>query len=441
MRINRVRFEAFKSLYDVECNFDDMTVVTGPNGSGKSNLVEGLNFLSNVYEFGLEFAVSRAGGIENIAFRRSRRARRAVGFTVDISLDLADLRTVEFGRRLRDNSNRPSQFRYRHTFSLKTAGESVLADYGVVDDLVELIGDDGRPYFRISRKLNNIEGRYVDHPQISRHLAEAIAYPLSEEKYRELRPRRVSRTSLLSETFTYPNALSAVRRALAAVRVFQVSPSMLRISGVPTPNAALGRYGDNLPGAAVQLQRRDKRAWSRVESAMNTIVPNLEGIEIAYTEDRRLALQFRERGVGRPWSTGEVSDGTVQILALFVALFDKRAPMLVIEEPENALHPWVLRQFIDICREEGARQILMTTHSPVLLNYVEPEQLRLLSMSDGRSILQPLFAFEPQLLHAVRNGEVSPFDVYDSGVIREALPRGIYLEIEGGQGGANPDRH
>lgn len=53
MEIRAVRFEAFKSLYDLSCTLEHMTVITGPNGSGKSNFVDALNFLAEVYEHGL----------------------------------------------------------------------------------------------------------------------------------------------------------------------------------------------------------------------------------------------------------------------------------------------------------------------------------------------------------------------------------------------------
>jgi len=161
---------------------------------------------------------------------------------------------------------------------------------------------------------------------------------------------------------------------------------------------------------------------------MRSIMPGLETIDIAYTEDRRLALQFRERGVGRPWNTGEVSDGTIQALALFIALFDIRYPLLVVEEPENAVHPWILRQFLDLCLHQSAKQIIVTTHSPVVLNYVEPRSVRLMSIENGRSKLERIVDASSDLAEVVTSGDVSMFDAYDSGMIEAAVPRG-FIEV------------
>jgi len=197
---------------------------------------------------------------------------------------------------------------------------------------------------------------------------------------------------------------------------------------VPSPNASLQRHGENLPAAADHLRRNDEEAWDLVETAMRLILPNLQAIDVRHTEDRRIAIHFRERGVSKAWHANEVSDGTIQALALFVALYDRRAPTLVVEEPENSVHFWILRQFVDLCRSLPAKQIVVTTHSPVLLNYVEPTRVRLMSIHEGRSHIRPLLEIAPQLRDVVLNGELSLFDAYDSGVVAEALPRGFLAE-------------
>jgi len=242
---------------------------------------------------------------------------------------------------------------------------------------------------------------------------------------RFIRERPFPRTSLVTEAMSYSGASGTVIRAIGKTRLFQLSPYQCRTAGVPTPNAALERHGENLPGAADHLRRNAPDSWHRVQSAMRSIMPGLQGIAIAYTEDRRLALQFRESGIGRPWTTGEVSDGTIQALALFIALYDERNPLLVIEEPENSVHPWILRQFLDLCAEEKRKQIIVTTHSPVVLNYVDPASVRLMHMSEGRSQISPLLDLSPEVRDLVLSGEITLFDAYDSGVLQQAVPRGF----------------
>lgn len=430
MELTSVRFEAFKSLYDVTCDLDHFTVITGPNGSGKSNFVDALNFLGEVYADGLEFAVGRAGGYDNIAHRRSRRAKRNVGISVEVRIDADDIRAgLRYGV-IPDVAEVPAdaQLIYRHGFQLGTTNEKLLSDFKVKRDIVELRDADGHVLVSLTQDperhilVTHSAKRVKEHPWLS-----SLVQPFDDPRFLKfIGNRRVPPTGLvLDQTFYYGNVFQLVRNALSGIKVFQLSPYQCRTSGVPTPNASLERHGENLPGAADHLRRNEPRAWAQVVDAMRTIMPGLRSIEVVYTEDRRLALQFREQGVGRPWNTNEVSDGTVQALALFIALFDTRAPVLAIEEPENSVHPWILRQFVDLCRDASAKQIVVTTHSPVLLNYVPAETVRLMAMSYGRSYIQTLLGAAESLRTSVMEGALSLFDAYDSGIVRDAVPRGF----------------
>lgn len=78
-----------------------------------------------------------------------------------------------------------------------------------------------------------------------------------------------------------------------------------------------------------------------------------------------------------------VSDGVFLYLAYLTLVFGPEpAPLLLIEEPETGIHPGLLRQVVEnlkrlTCDDPGV-QVVLTTHSPLLLNYVEPEEIRIL---------------------------------------------------------------
>ena len=434
MHVTEVRFETFKSLYDVTCALDRFTVITGPNGAGKSNLVDAINFLGEVYEDGLEFAVGRAGGYENIAHRRTRRAKRPITVSVEVKVSAEEVRRLpnEFPwlRRRMEEAPAPADptVYYSHSFTLATSSQALASDFRVIAERLQVRDAKGRS---ILKAVRNADG--IAEVEVTKRRAQGMAFlrevldPFTDPRFGSfLADRPMKSTTLLTEQFSYAGLLTQVKSALAGIRVFQLSPFQCRGSGVPTPNALLERHGENLPGAANHLVRNDSRAWNQVQNAMRDLLPGLQGIEIVYTEDRRLALQFRERGVGRPWNTNEVSDGTVQSLALFIALFDTRHPLLVIEEPENSIHPWILRRIVDLCQsKKSPKQIIMTSHSPVLLNYVNPSVVRLMSIKNGRSSIAHFLEYDPDLRGAITDGYLSLFDAYDSGDIQQAVPRGL----------------
>lgn len=61
-------------------------------------------------------------------------------------------------------------------------------------------------------------------------------------------------------------------------------------------------------------------------------------------------------------------------------LHDPSPPQLIgIEEPENFLHPRLLPELAEECRNASAQtQLLVTSHSPFFVSGLKPEELRVL---------------------------------------------------------------
>jgi energy-coupling factor transporter ATP-binding protein EcfA2 len=75
-----------------------------------------------------------------------------------------------------------------------------------------------------------------------------------------------------------------------------------------------------------------------------------------------------------------VSGGVLVTLA-FLTIAELNGDLLLIEEPENGLHPARLQGIVERLRKATASrpgsQVILTTHSPLLLDYVQPEEVRL----------------------------------------------------------------
>jgi predicted ATPase len=428
MRLAYVRFGAFKSLYDVTCDFDELTAVTGPNGAGKSNLTEGIGFIGEAYQHSLELAVARAGGYDTIAHRRTRRARTPVSIALRVEFTAREIGSqgVQLARLFPELRRKTGRIAFEHTFSLRVEGQALTSLFRVEEDVMRIcVGDvevvkvwrgkDGIVEYSTDINVRDAVNE-LDSPNRN------PLYPLTSTGFITfLKEQPVPSSDLIVNSVMALGLFRIIARKIAQLRIFQLSPNQCRLSGVPTPNASLSRYGENLPAVADYLQKHETEAWRRIENAMRSIIPNLAAIEVTHTEDRRLAFQFRETSVRRPWNANEMSDGTIQALALFTAIYDERTPLLVVEEPENSLHPWILRHFLDLCRESG-KQVILTTHSPVLINYLTPNSLRFMWQRDGRSQWSSLYGMDPSLIELWKNGEVQAFDGYDQGLFPEVIP-------------------
>ena len=82
-----------------------------------------------------------------------------------------------------------------------------------------------------------------------------------------------------------------------------------------------------------------------------------------------------------------MSDGTLRVLGLITAVFQRPSPsLLVIEEPEASIHPGALGSILDVLRlASHSMQVVVTTHSPDILDakWIDDRHLRILSWERG----------------------------------------------------------
>jgi predicted ATPase len=82
------------------------------------------------------------------------------------------------------------------------------------------------------------------------------------------------------------------------------------------------------------------------------------------------------------------------LLILLTALFSEgrdRPAILLIDEPETSLHPWALAVLAEAITEAADRwnkQVMLATHSPVLISQFKPEQILSVETTDGRTRLK-----------------------------------------------------
>lgn len=110
-------------------------------------------------------------------------------------------------------------------------------------------------------------------------------------------------------------------------------------------------------------------------------------------------LVFQDRWNDDLWyEPAEVSDGTMLMLAFLVLQYQKPAvDILAIEEPERSLHPYLIAQLVEMLRKMAhgelggkAVQVVLSTHSAELLEFVRPEEVRFLSRrpDDGAVVVE-----------------------------------------------------
>jgi predicted ATP-dependent endonuclease of OLD family len=99
-----------------------------------------------------------------------------------------------------------------------------------------------------------------------------------------------------------------------------------------------------------------------------------------YSDDKKifvenLIIDFKIQGNWVSWNY--LSDGTKRLFYLITETLSLRNGILLIEEPELGIHPHQLYLIMDFLKEQSyTNQIIISTHSPIVLDILSPEELK-----------------------------------------------------------------
>jgi len=124
-------------------------------------------------------------------------------------------------------------------------------------------------------------------------------------------------------------------------------------------------------------------------------IPMVEEIVFDSPQKGQKRVCFDVKNAGR-LSASQMSDGAMLLLAYLTIIHDENAPKLImIEEPENGIHPkqleYVVKMLASLTQREDPIQVIMTTHSPYVLDFVPKESVRVFSRDEkGDVTVKPL---------------------------------------------------
>lgn len=336
-----MRLTHYRSIKSCDVVLGDLVLLVGPNGAGKSNFLDALRLTSQALRENLDNALRERGGVTEV---RRRSTGHPTHFTVSLELDWAG-----GGGEYQFSIGALPKGGYRVT---RESCSVRLTEFGSADR-----------FFEITRRGQETETR------------------TSEERLPAASPDRLM---LVAMSGTEP--FSAVFHGLAGINVFSINPDAVRAPQKPGPGELLLRDGANLASVLDQLRREDPRRKEIIEAYLGGIV---DGVVSA---DRRaigawetVELSQRVRGAPSPWEfmASSMSDGTLRVLGILTAVLGastRFASPVGVEEPETALHPRAAAVLMDAMREAAeTRQVLVTTHSPELVDTVD-EQTGLLAV-------------------------------------------------------------
>lgn len=431
----RVEIENFKSIIKATVNLTPLTVIVGANGSGKSNLIKALEFLAFLPKFGLVATVNRFGGFQALvpkAVPTEDLKKTRIGFRYQWLLPALPAYDESFPPLAVQHE---LELAHAEKESIRvTAEKAIYYQPLAVAEIFRALSVDGTPdtailagrsEFVLERgprggvKYSAAPPLAMEIPGYLRWLGLAFAQEsitsvtalrralrfmvdarrgqlrAPEESEQRYEPSRESRQRY--ESFLDPDVETVVDYAMQArefstmlrsVRRYDLLLSELRPEQQVSEERQLSTAGTNMPSVL-----RHIRSTSEAEASFNRMVrtlgamnPHIQSMRSSSLRTGKEFVEFVESTANRGVESWESSDGTLRALAILLGLETHRAySTVLIEEPEQNLHPWAVREIVEHIREvidERHVQVVVTTHSPQVLERVHPEEVLVATRSE-----------------------------------------------------------
>ena len=305
--LKRVSIQNFKSLKDVTLDLQKVNLLIGPNNSGKTNFLKALEFSYEAHEFK----------------------------AMKVLVDEEEVELEEKVYSIKETYNH-SEVAYRRSKNLEI-------------------------YLQLT--FDNFLAEINWSPTLSRVVTRENGEKLSANMA----------------------TVRSIKVNLGKIIIYKPDPNKLTQPGpVGTGEEYVNADSSNLVGFLdLMLGKYRRSVFIRTESDLSTCIPEFDEINLedaSPTDElkklygdksfKRIGLTNSKQNV--TYWANELSEGTLYFLAILCIINQPNPPKLILlEEPEKGIHPrriFEVIQFILRLVEEKDIQVIMTTHSPVVLD-------------------------------------------------------------------------
>jgi energy-coupling factor transporter ATP-binding protein EcfA2 len=392
VNLEYINLRSFRTCHDVDLsNLGQLTVLIGRNGVGKTNILQGIQWLAQTasssqdysppFEFlslsAAEICAEAVFGIDGTKYK----------YLIEISPQTNDKGHIIFGEFIFEESLNIKRPNHDWRTLISRHGDQV---YDENNSLLLKIN-------KMAPMLPSVVALLPSSPEIIEKALDVIVffrgiryYPLDDSAFNTENPRfsGIVQDRVYREWLSKPVGSSAKKDDV----IFKLLHLFLeRKDDFDELAAILGRGGIGVI-SNITIQKIP------LENAIESV--ELTDQKKQSDESSNKIFYFIGFKPGNGWDGAsnipslnyeKLSYGTRRLICILVSFFYDKSSVFLFEQPEDAIHPGLLRQLVSLLRTYSDKgQIILSSHSSDLLNSINPDEVRLITMESGNTIAKPL---------------------------------------------------
>ena len=368
----------FKSFKKLEVELGGFNVLIGANASGKSNFVQIFKFLRDIYDFGLENAVSMQGGAE---YLRNINIGASENLSIKVVFNNESESVIPGKKELIYIKIFETTYEFALKFTKEEPGFKIAKD-NLIQKCKFVKPEDIRKKTEEKEALG--EGKIITSStngkvKITLRLKGA---PITKNDIHPLflRERKLSPNTLLLKRPFFLLIPFPFGEVFDGISVYDFDPKLPKKATPITGKAELEEDGSNLSIILKNIMQ-NKEKKRKFLNLVKDLLPFVSTIGVEKFADKSLLFELQETYFKKQYLPASlISDGTINITALIVALYFERKWLTIFEEPGRNIHPYLISRVIEMMKDAPKRkQIIITTHNPEIVKHAGLDNILFIS--------------------------------------------------------------